>query len=280
VGEIYQFDTSGKKLLGALTGCGGPEGMQIDRSGNLWAACTNDSTVAGYPAGASTPKVLLSDVLAGITYYPAAAVADAKGNVFATNLYGETCNSASCSFYNGNIVYWTASNACGGCAPSGIVADPNINGAYFLAVDTAGDLYVDYQAGSAAGLDEIQNPTSQNPTVTTLVSPSSGLLEVPGGVALSNNETILNVLDQQAGLIDRFTLPGLEPLSALGPLPQNIHGSCDGVAMGFDAKSKTVAVADGGCGIAFGTVKKNKFKSDPNINLTLPIQAVYDPSGS
>ncbi len=277
-GYIWIVDKTGKTVLGDFTDCAGAEGLAVDKSGDLWAACTNSSTINEYKPGATSASLVLADTVNGIPYYPGAVTVDGKGNVYVSNLYG--LGGSPQTQYPGNVAYWKASDICSNCDPSGVATEPNLGSTaevYFIASDPKGDVFITYDANDGAGLDEIVDPQSTSDTVTTIVAPSSGTLAFPAGVAISEKGKYLNALNTITGDILRWSLPTLKQEKSLGPLPQNNTNSCIGTGINFAKGDKTIGAATT-CGLALGKVASNKFTDYPNIDYQMLVGVAFDPS--
>jgi len=269
-GYIWQLDRKAT-IVGVLTDCEEPAGIKVDRNGNLWAACTDGSTIQEYTPGASTASLVLDDTPG---FYPNDVAVDEHGDVYAVNIEGIVCRASSCTSYPGNVVYWKAAQRSNGALPTGVIADPNMYEGSFIDTDDAGNLYVDMlnQAAFAGETDRIGSPREPHPSITNLgIDP-----DVPGGVYVSNGGTVLNVLDQQARTIGRYRLPGITSLGVLGSLPQNYEKSAQPIGFGFSKGDRSVAVADAGCrALDLGAVQANTFVQLLNASFVDPVGAAF-----
>jgi hypothetical protein len=294
--SIFALDSRGK-IVRTLKGCDTPEGMKVDHNGNLWVACHRGASIAEYRPGATTPSLtLLVRAAGGNPFNPIDVAVDPLGNVYASTTFFYYCDSI-CHFYPPVITYWTPKDVKNLGYPSGLVADPNLKyQAYYLDAANPDHLYVDYAkcTGSSGcnhmscasspsqceyGLDEISNPQARRHTVKTIIAPGSAQLGFPGGVYVSNGGTILNTVDQQQGIVDRWTLPGLSPLSKLGPTPQNRQHTCAPASGGFNKDDSVMALADGGCrAVDLGNVSQNIWRARGNPSFMQPAGAAFIPS--
>jgi hypothetical protein len=274
-GYIWILNAKFTKVTSYLSDCSGAEGAKVDHSKNLWVACTNTGTVNEYAPGATSATMVLNDNPAGVTYYTADVAVDHNGNVYASALYAFSCTGSYCYFYPGNVAYWT--NPTNGASPTGTVADPNIYEGFFLDSDNAGtNVYVDYVASGTYGyqLDQITNPTSATPTITT--QPASLLF--PGGVYVAHSGNVL-VNDQDAHTITEYQPSPWTALGSLGPLPTNIFGSGDAVACGPNKAESMIACGDAGLHTAdIGKVSTNAWTAKWYIDYSIPIGGAYSPS--
>jgi len=283
-GYIFVMDTGGTKVLNSLSDCNGPEGAKVDHRGDLWVACTNSSTINMYKPGATAATLTLNDSISGLPYFVSDVAFDKAGNLYAASLYAYFCSSSGCTFMPGQLSYWTPANLCNGCMPSGQVNDPNLNGeAFFLDSTQAGVLYVDYygcigSSNCGYALDQIQQPLTK-PAVTTPIP--FGQIGYPGGVYIDKSQDI-NVLDQSSGVMTQYNANPFGILKVRQASPQNIQGTCDPVAFGFNLKGD-IAMGDSGChALVLGkpilsapwVVWTDKF----NIDFSLPVSGAYLPS--
>jgi hypothetical protein len=279
-GYIWIMNTKFTVINSYLTDCSGAEGAKVDHNKNLWVACTNTGTVNEYAPGATSATMVLYDNPGGATYYTADVATDHNGNVYASSLYSFYCTTYYCYFYPGHVDYWT--NPTNGASPTGTVNDPNINEeGFFLDSDNAGtNVYVDYESCGTTtcgfALDQITNPTSATPTVTTQLG--YGSIQFPGGVYVAHSGNVL-VNDQDTHLITEYQPSPWTALGQLGPLPLNIFGSGDAVAGGPNKKETMLALGDASLHAAdVGKVSTNSWTAKPNINFGLPIGGAFSPS--
>ena len=271
-----------------LTDCSSPEGMRVDRSGNLVVACTNSGKVNIYSAGNTTGPantVYAEDsVVSGTTtyYYPSDAFEDVHGNVYATNLYGFACNATTCTYIPGSIAYWPA-NSANGSLPTSYITDTNSYEMYFGDIDVHGNCYVDGErTSSSIYVDELPKCASNSNTSLGIT------LHFPGGVYVvsprNKKKTMLSVIDQGTygannSMLYVYALPytGTPLFSEL--LPQNVHDTCDPVAGGFDKNERHIKIGDAGCHDAdYGVVATNSWTQVFSANFLQPIDAAFVPS--
>jgi lactonase family protein with 7-bladed beta-propeller len=122
--EIYDVSTAGAQKAGEITtGIDGPKNLSVDPNGNLYVANQNEAAIVVYRPGADSPARTLS---AGLTEANA-AVADASGNVYVANGYGDPA-----------IVVYPP----GGSVPSRTIKSSLFGRPYGEVLDTAGNLYI------------------------------------------------------------------------------------------------------------------------------------------
>jgi hypothetical protein len=96
---------------------------------------------------------------------------------------------------------------------------------------------------------------------------------------VSNNGTVLNVIDQGTRIITRYPIPfSPTALGTLGPTATNFLGQGDPVSGGFDLGDVHIAIGDAQDWVDIGSVATNKFKAVANIDYYFPQGAAYVPS--
>jgi len=95
--EIQLFSTRGPdhRSLGVLTGLNSPQGMTVDRKGNLYVANTNGSDVLVFPRGATSPSRTLADPNEG----PSDVAVAPDGTVYVSNETNDSFTGGSVSIY-------------------------------------------------------------------------------------------------------------------------------------------------------------------------------------
>jgi hypothetical protein len=282
----YIWGTNNGTIVTYLTDCSGAEGGIVDHTGRLIVACTSSSTVNIYNAGNTTgpANVVLHDESG---FYPADAFEDTHGNIYATNIYGEVCQTTyDCNFYNGNVVWWTTSNQANGAGPSGSYTDPNFYYGDFGDVDKNGNVYIDTSFNSccfAPEVDEITGITGTGPVATNL----NITLHAAGGVYVvsPSKPTAYLVINDEGGYhvgnnaLYSFALPFTGATGPWGPdaTPQNKQKSCEPIALGFSKNEKDALVGDSGCHAAdySAALTTNVWSSYPNIDFVAPISGAF-----
>ena len=127
---VYTYGRA-HKLVGTLTGFFNPEGLCVDKMGNVWV--TNDSSygdhqVIEYAHGATSPLQTLDNPYGNVN---GCAVDPKSGDLAVANFWGPTEHAGGISIYahgKGSPVSYN---------------DPNIYYYYFCGYDDAGNLYTD-----------------------------------------------------------------------------------------------------------------------------------------
>ncbi|HEY2554517.1 MAG TPA: hypothetical protein VGI15_04630, partial [Candidatus Cybelea sp.] len=142
--EVFIYAYRGKKLVGTLGGFFNPEGLCVDKKGNVWV--TNDTSdgnhqVIEYAHGGTTPLQTLTDPDGRVN---GCAVNPVTGDLAVTNFWGPTERAGGVSIY-----------PHGGGSPAAY-SDPNIYYYYYCGYDDKGDLFVDGLGyGSETGFAEL-----------------------------------------------------------------------------------------------------------------------------
>lgn len=158
------------------TGISGPAGDWLDSLGNLYVANSSAATVTEYAPGTTTPSFTYSQFMK----VPNAVTTDLHGNVFEADL-GAGSNE-------GQVNDYLQSGAVASCLP-GLNSGGN-TGAYGVAVDKKGDVFVSYAlpGSGGGGIDEFQG--GLNPSCNDWVVPITD--GSPGGIAVdSANDLVL-----------------------------------------------------------------------------------------
>jgi hypothetical protein len=131
-GDLYVYSYPGAKLQGVLTGLSAPEGVCVDKSGDVWVANTGAMDIVEYAHGGNSPIATLSDA----AYFPLGCSIDpTTGNLAVTNVCEEA--SGQC-VADGNVLVFA--NAKG--TPVSY-ADSALTQPFFCGYDDKGNLYVD-----------------------------------------------------------------------------------------------------------------------------------------
>jgi len=150
---IYDQGVHGKhpQPCGQISNVKYPQGLFVDRRGNLWVAVEGDcktqfSSVLEFAPGGTTPIKRLADP-DGVAWD--VVVDDDSGTAYVTNVSNFTDKKTCAGSANGVVEVY----AHGSTLPTGILTDSRINEAVTDALDDRGNLYVDYlSAASSAGI--------------------------------------------------------------------------------------------------------------------------------
>jgi hypothetical protein len=163
--DIYTYK-QGHKLVGQLTGFFNPEGLCVDKAGNVWV--TNDTSVGvhqitEYAHGSTTPIQTLNDPDGRAN---GCSVDPTTGNLAVADFWGPTEQI-------GNVAVWTHASG----SPT-FYSNPNIFYYYYCGYDDKGNLFVDGETqGSVFGLGEL--PRGGN---ALSFVPVNETIYLPGGV--------------------------------------------------------------------------------------------------
>jgi WD40 repeat protein len=163
--DIYTYK-SGHKLVGQLTGFFNPEGLCVDKAGNVYV--TNDTSLGVYQ---------ITEYAHGSTV-PIQTINDPDGRANGCSVDPTTGNLAVADFWGpteriGNVAVWPH----GGGSPTSY-SIPNIYYYYYCAYDNQGNLFVDGETtGSVFGLGELPKGGSSLNFINV-----SQTIYLPGGV--------------------------------------------------------------------------------------------------
>jgi sugar lactone lactonase YvrE len=170
-----------------LTGAKYPYALAFDRSGNLYVADYNSSTVSEFAPGATTPTATLTGL-----NYPMALVFDRSGNLFVANEGGTTVSEF----------------APGATTPTATLV--GLQGPDALAFNAAGNLYV--ANGLVAG-----TVSEFAPGATTPMTMLTGLA-VPVALAFDSLGNLYVVNNRPTGTVSKFAPGATTPTATLSGL--------------------------------------------------------------
>ncbi|MBV8197205.1 MAG: hypothetical protein JO263_03650 [Candidatus Eremiobacteraeota bacterium] len=223
--------TTYKKVGTITSGISGPAGDWLDNLGNLYVANASAGTVTEYAQGAATPSLTYNQNM----HVPNAVTTDLHGNVYEADL-GAGSNQGEVNEYfpTGGVV------SC----PPGLHSGGN-TGAYGVAVDKKGDVFVTYgMAGSGgAAIDEFQSGIS--PSCNDYKLPIT--YSSPGGIAIDSAGDLV-VCDPQSSIVYVIPPPYITVPRTIGSgfsKPTQVTLSKDNTrAFVTDAGNHTVTIVD------------------------------------
>ncbi len=281
-GYIFGQSKKGNATVTAIdtvaNGCYYNYGIKVDRAQNLWTSCYNNAEAQGgavqkYAPGSGTPSATYDDGFAcgsSCAFYGFAndVATDSNGHVFAANEFSESCVAGNCTYSTYPVTWWNA--GASGASPSGI-ADSNLQNAYYLDTDRAGNLYVSgygCTSPSVCGylVDEIKHPASASPAIVNLIVPGTTYLQ---GLSVSNGGKMLNVVEPDARKVARYTLPFAksEKPAFLGPTIVDYAGYGSPIDGGFTADDSRMVLGDAWGWLDSGDVARNKWTGVVGINV-------------
>jgi hypothetical protein len=179
-GVVDIFDFASRQQTGAIAGFTMPEGLATDSKANLYVADTLAQRIDIY----AKPYVSHTTVLKDRGFYPAGVYVDARGNVYVANICsgsGDACSG------NGDTVEYRV----GSKIPQRLAGGPGR--AYFTAMDSRGNLWVDGQFSAADPTAVIGYFSARTRTFVRV-----GIdFKFPGGIAFDGSGNLL--LDDQSG---------------------------------------------------------------------------------
>jgi DNA-binding beta-propeller fold protein YncE len=129
------------ELIGKSSSIYLPQGLFVDANNNLWVANSGEKNVLEFAPGAIKPELVLNDPRGEPV---GVAVDNNNGTVYVSNLT--------------NVPPWPLAvevYSKGSTFPTGQLTDPNMGGAFYPAIDNAGDVYVTFlDRQSVAHVDE------------------------------------------------------------------------------------------------------------------------------
>lgn len=191
---IYDQAHNGKTPCGQITGVVNPQGLFVDKHGNLWVAVSGDcktqfSSVLEFAPGNPTPVKTLQDPAGSASDV---AVDNASGTVYVTNFFDYT---RGCISGNNGVVEVYAN---GSTSPTSTLSDPNMSYAFNDALDNHGNLYVTYlEVNGPSGSGHVDEWIGGSGSASDL-----GItLQAPGGIQTTASGALL-VCDQSAACGD------------------------------------------------------------------------------
>ncbi|HEY2473242.1 MAG TPA: hypothetical protein VGI19_00430 [Candidatus Cybelea sp.] len=257
--DINAIDTS-------ANGCYNPVTVKVDHNRNVWAGCQFNST---FNAGAaqeydSNGNLTNTYNVACPTNIPASqcvnlfsegfdSAVNAK-HVFANLVYYDACDlSYNCQpGQSGGFEYWKAgSPSSQPTLISTSLPGMTVYGTGYFDVDANDNIYFWYDGCENAypytcgyGLAEIESATGSSPTQIVLTQPNASAFW--GGVSVSKQGTVLNVLEQNARTVTQYALPWTgSPIGSLGPTQIPAIGVADPISGGFDRSDSKIIIGDG-----------------------------------
>jgi hypothetical protein len=176
------------KLVGTLTGFQTPQGMCVDKSGNVFITNSGLAEILEYAHGATTPIATIADP--GETPI-GCAVSPTNGDLAATNIFDSSYTNGSLSLYRharGNPKKYTDSQ---------MIAD------YFCGYDAHGNLFVDGTMPGTFAFAFAELPKGGKSLQNITLNQTIG---GPGGVQWDGK--YVAIADQEAPVIYQFTVTG------------------------------------------------------------------------
>jgi hypothetical protein len=182
------------KLSGSLAN---PQGMAVDKAGNLYVSNGNDTNVLIYPSGARRPSSTLTDP----NEFPDDVAIGSDGTVYVANIFAPVGNPGSISVY-----------APGASSPTNVLNDSAFVEVVGVALDKAGNVFVSYDQTYGAHGTVVEFPAgSSNPVATKIA------VGAAGGIGFDQAGHML-LVDQVAPSLNIYEAGKSKPLAKL-PLP-------------------------------------------------------------
>jgi len=290
---VFGQDRSGKKTVMSIdageNGCSGPTGIKVDHKANLWVACYDSDSVQSYSPGSSQPSAMYKDYYCEnychsqgdatppsgarpakakgsceVGANPTDVAFDSRGHVFAANPFSALDCPAFSESGVAALVVWNRHS------PHSNMVTITGGAAFSLDVDVAGSLYAGFSDNCYQGsyncenaVLEVTNPTT-SPSVTEIIFPVPS--ELLGGICVSNNGAVLNVVNVTARTISQYALPWITneaPFNVLGPTPTQMDQG-EPMFGGFDLHDKHLALGDAYGWVDVGDVGTNHWLAVSN----------------
>ena|ERR1700722_5713227 len=194
--EVYVYSYPKGKLKGTLTDVDNPQGMCVDKAGDVWVTDNSGTTgLTEFAHGGTAPIATLSDS----GYFPdGCAIDPTTGNLAVTSL----CTYPNCGQGGDLAIYKNASGT-----PT-TYSDPAIRDYYFCGYDDNGNLFLD--GATFHGTTQVDELPSDSGNLTE-ISVKFITIAYPGGVQWDGKD--LAIGDQayegsQAGVIYRIKVKG------------------------------------------------------------------------
>jgi len=200
LGEVIYYPSGATAPSQTLNLANPYAALGLDNSNNIYVIdASGTGTVSVYPTtatGSATPtRTFTSSLLASLDIY--AATADGSGNVYVA---GVTSTSA-------NEVLVFAAGATGTPSPTRTLTLTAVP--YGVTVDTAGDIFVSENTGTAAAFIAEYTGTASSPAKTiTLTGNTASLI---GGISVDGVGNLYGLLDTDVNSTDSFSIVALAP---------------------------------------------------------------------
>jgi NHL repeat-containing protein len=207
-----------------LTGFSQPQGLAVDRQGNLYVADTNNSRIQVYAAGFGGTPTTIADTGES----PAGVAIDSKGDLAVTNIISTSDGAGSVSFFNKSGTLLTT------------ISSPSFAKIIFDAFDRKGNLYIDgTNASGGAVVGEIVGGVNGK-SISVLTTGNT--IGYPGGIAIASSGTIA-IDDQENIAIYTYNAPAKGGLGApIATTP--LTGAGDPISITYTQSDKGMWVAD------------------------------------
>ncbi|MEO7203119.1 MAG: hypothetical protein ABIZ82_11055 [Candidatus Tumulicola sp.] len=199
IATVFYFKNKTYKSDGSITGLGDPDGITVDKAGNLYIANVTAKNVEEFAPGSSKPSCTYD---AGLVD-PINVTTDSKGDVFVVD-FNDLQNPG----------YVDEFKQCSDKVSTQYQISSGPEGAV---VDSKGDLFVTFfNAGFNAGFEEFVKGKTQGKTLSVTVGS-------PGGLTIDKKDNL--IADDQAGSIDVIAPPYTSATPLVSGLSDPFHAS-------------------------------------------------------
>lgn len=176
------------KLVGTLTGFQTPQGMCVNKAGDVFITNSGSAEILEYAHGGTTPIATIADP----DEHPiGCSISPANGDLAATNIFDDSYTNGSVSIYRrarGTPKKYT---------------DPQMIADYFCGYDAAGNLFIDGTQPTTFAFAFAELPKGGKNLRDVTLNQTIG---APGGVQWDGK--YVAVADQEAPVIYQFTVTG------------------------------------------------------------------------
>jgi hypothetical protein len=182
-------------VAGQLSGSfANPQGMAVDKTGNLYVSNGNDKNVLVYPPGASNPSSTLTDP----NGFPDDVAIGSDGTVYVANIFAPVGNPGSISVY-----------APGATNPTNVLNDRAFVEVVGVALDKAGDVFVSYDQTYGGHGTVVEFPAGSSKPVATKIAVGAA-----GGIGFDQAGHML-LVDQVTPSLNVYQAGKSKPLAKL-----------------------------------------------------------------
>ncbi len=252
--QIYNESGSNQPPIGQIgVGSQSSAGLWTDKSQNIYIAVTSKAEVLAYKRGAKSPFRTYTD-----PNLPFGVCGDNKGDVYAADSQKGNQFINTIEFY-----------LHGATKPTETVTDANAGIMAFCAVDSKGNLFVDYfGVAGGGGVDEFPYGST---TPTVLLAIGS-----PGGLAFDKHDDLI-VVDRKAQTISTYAPPYTK--GTLGSFSYaGVAGDIQGIALDKSEKNLWGADDSNAMGREFAYPSGSLIDSTSNVKLVAPTGVALSPA--
>jgi hypothetical protein len=180
---VYEYPATGGSPVETITGLNEPQGIAVDKAGNLYVANTGTQQILVFPPNSTTPSLTISET--SPSEYPVGVTTDQKGNIWVSNILSTLSPPGA-----GDVAEFSSNGT-----PIQSLSCSAMQKYYFIAVDKNENVFVSgTQTTSGTGPEVVEFPAASS-SCTVL---SSVVVKFPGGLQLTKKEDL--IVDDQTAL--------------------------------------------------------------------------------